>query len=209
MVEPKPAYHHGDLPNALLDAVERLIVERGVHGVSLRAAARLVGVSHAAPAHHFGDLQGLLQAVSARGHTRFGTALRRARDGAGETSWRARMERTGRAYMDFAAVNPGVFEIMFRADLTDAVDEPFVAGEESFGVLTGQIAEVVPGQDTDGPDVRRLALVTWSTVHGATLLWLQGAPQSMAPDMDLDAMFAMVAVGIFNALAADPACDVA
>jgi hypothetical protein len=44
------AYHHGDLPTALLAAVESAVADGGVSGVSLRDVARRAGVSHGAPA---------------------------------------------------------------------------------------------------------------------------------------------------------------
>jgi AcrR family transcriptional regulator len=62
--KPAQGYHHGDLRAALIDAAKALIAERGVDGFSLRAAARRAGVSAAAPAHHFGDVRGLLTAVA-------------------------------------------------------------------------------------------------------------------------------------------------
>ena len=60
-------YHHGDLRNALLDAAETVLAARGVEAFSLRACAKEAGVSHAAPAHHFRDVAGLLTALAARG----------------------------------------------------------------------------------------------------------------------------------------------
>eukprot|EP01036_Dinobryon_divergens_P003443 gene3443-4542_t len=55
------SYHHGDLRAALLAAAEDELAARGVEGFSLRQVAKRAGVSHAAPAHHFGDAAGLLQ----------------------------------------------------------------------------------------------------------------------------------------------------
>jgi AcrR family transcriptional regulator len=63
-------YHHGDLRRALLEAAVQAIAEVGPAAVSLRDLARRVGVSHAAPAHHFGDKAGLLTAVAADGFRR-------------------------------------------------------------------------------------------------------------------------------------------
>jgi Bacterial regulatory proteins, tetR family len=55
-------YHHGDLRRALVEAALQAIAEVGPAAVSLRDLARRTGVSHAAPAHHFGDKAGLLTA---------------------------------------------------------------------------------------------------------------------------------------------------
>lgn len=46
-------YYHGRA--VLLAAAELVPAERGVEGFTLRECARRAGVSHAAPAHHFGD----------------------------------------------------------------------------------------------------------------------------------------------------------
>ncbi len=61
------AYHHGDLRRALLAAALEAIEESGPAALSLRDLARRAGVSHAAPAHHFGDKAGLLTALAAEG----------------------------------------------------------------------------------------------------------------------------------------------
>src|SRR5947199_7464628 len=72
------SYHHGDLHDALLNAAETVLERDGVQGLTLRAAAREAGVSHAAPTHHFGDMTGLLSELAAVGFRRFGAALRDA-----------------------------------------------------------------------------------------------------------------------------------
>ncbi|WP_291820351.1 helix-turn-helix domain-containing protein, partial [Bosea sp. (in: a-proteobacteria)] len=63
----RDGYHHGDLRQAMIDAAEAVLAERGVGGFTLRECARRAGVSAAAPAHHFGNLAGLLTAVATLG----------------------------------------------------------------------------------------------------------------------------------------------
>ena len=60
---PTRPYHHGNLPDALRAAAAEVITEKGVGGFSLREVARRAGVSHTAPAHHFGDTTGLLKVL--------------------------------------------------------------------------------------------------------------------------------------------------
>ena len=72
--ELKP-YHHGDLRSAVLAAAEKILETEGVDALTLRAVARMVGVSHTAPKNHFGDLEGLLSELAAVGYRRFGAAL--------------------------------------------------------------------------------------------------------------------------------------
>ena len=73
-------YHHGNLREALLTAAESALASGG--DLSLRALARQVGVSHAAPRRHFSDKQALLDALAEDGFVRLGTVLREAVAGA-------------------------------------------------------------------------------------------------------------------------------
>src|SRR5260221_9656826 len=68
-------YHHGSLREAMLEAAERILERDGIAGLTLRAAAREAGVSHAAPKNHFGDVRGLLSELAAVRFARFGAAL--------------------------------------------------------------------------------------------------------------------------------------
>lgn len=56
-------YHHGDLRAALMKRAIELIEEKGVEGLSLRQAAKDLGVSHAAPMRHFKSKADLLSAI--------------------------------------------------------------------------------------------------------------------------------------------------
>ena len=56
-------YHHGNLKTALVEAGLEIIEAEGLAGLSLRAIAAKVGVSHTAPKNHFGSLRGLLTAI--------------------------------------------------------------------------------------------------------------------------------------------------
>src|ERR1700745_2017218 len=68
-------YHHGSLREAMLRAAESILERDGIGGLTLRAAAREAGVSHAAPKNHFGDVMGLLSDLAAVGFARFRGAM--------------------------------------------------------------------------------------------------------------------------------------
>jgi AcrR family transcriptional regulator len=104
-------YHHGDLPRALLDAAVHAILEVGPAAVSLRDLARRTGVSHAAPAHHFGDKAGLLTAVATDGFQLLAATLGEAYQATGS------FLEVGVAYVRFAATHRAHFEVMFRPEL--------------------------------------------------------------------------------------------
>ena len=102
------SYHHGDLHDALLKAAETVLERDGVQGLTLRAAAREAGVSHAAPTHHFGDMTGLISELAAVGFRRFAAALTNAANAAASQSAHARLDAMGIAYVTFARTYPGL-----------------------------------------------------------------------------------------------------
>jgi AcrR family transcriptional regulator len=106
------------LRRALLDAALASLAENGPAALSLRALSRRAGVSHAAPAHHFGDKAGLLTAVATEGFLRLGEALQTAHQAGG-------FVEVGVAYVRFAVEQRAYFEVMYRPELRA---KPPVAG---------------------------------------------------------------------------------
>lgn len=154
------AYHHGNLRHALLDAAAAAVEEEGVDGLSLRDLARRLGVSHAAPAHHFGDRTGLLTALAIEGFGRLADALEAS---AGD------YVEAGVAYVRFAAAERGRFEVMFRPELLRADDAELEAAMARAGDVLRAGAAEQPG------DARVNGLAAWSIVHGFASLWNAGA----------------------------------
>jgi AcrR family transcriptional regulator len=170
------SYHHGDLRRAVLAAAVEAIGEAGPVGLSLRDLARRAGVSHAAPAHHFGDKAGLLTALAVEGFDLLAAELARVRDETGS------LLEIGVGYVRFATTHRAHFEVMFRPDLYRA-DDPAVAAARarSAAVLASGVGTLAdPPAEAD----RRLAgLSAWSVVHGFATLWLSGAlPADLGDD---------------------------
>ncbi|MEM7323012.1 MAG: TetR/AcrR family transcriptional regulator [Actinomycetota bacterium] len=181
--EDKPSsgsYHHGNLREALLDAVGAILEEKGIGSVSLREAARRAGVSHGAPAHHFGDKLGMLTAYTTRGFELFAEQLRAAADG--EERPEDKINAVGIAYLRFAVEHRSYFELMFRSEMHNAKNEEFLdTSTGAFSVVTS-IAEqllAIGDDDDSGPrdptSALPLAFRAWSQVHGLATLWLDGA----------------------------------
>ncbi len=167
-------YHHGDLRRAVLAAAAEAIEEVGVAGLSLRDLARRAGVSHAAPAYHFGDKAGLLAALAAEGFDLLTEALAAAGP--------ARDPReAGVAYVRFAVAHPAHFAVMFRPDLY-ADDEAVAAARDRAGAqLSATVQAASDAGSGDEQPYTRIA--AWSFVHGFATLWLSGAlPDWLGPD---------------------------
>jgi AcrR family transcriptional regulator len=195
------AYHHGNLPEALLDAVAEIVDERGVDAVSVRAAARHVGVSHTAPTHHFGDKRGLLTAFAVRGFRRFTHAL--LASGPDDDPEQA-LRRCGAAYVRFASTDTAYFNVMFRPELLDHDDpELSAASGAAFGVLLDRVAKCLEGGDRHDPETYRLALYAWAMVHGIAELFVDG-PMSNNSELTIDAAYDLIASVMIAGMRAQP-----
>ena len=104
----KAAYHHGNLRRALLDEALMVIAERGVEGLSLREVAGRVGVSHAAPHHHFAHKGDLIHALAHEGMALMDERMAAAAAAAGEDPLQ-RLAAIGVAYVSFAVERPDYY----------------------------------------------------------------------------------------------------
>lgn len=160
-------YHHGDLPAALRAAAVEVIAESGPGGFSLREIARRAGVSHAAPAHHFGDAEGLLTSVAAEGFTVLTENLRAA--ATLDASPRDRLIAMGSAYLDTALGNPGHYGVMIGHDYTSEDDEELMlASIASHDVLLSFMRSLRDEYNPklDDLEVEKTATIVWASVHG-------------------------------------------
>ena len=171
-------YHHGDLRRALLLAAERLVCEQGAESVSLRGIARATGVSHAAPYHHFVDLEDLLAAVAASGFTRLRQVMLERAGAATGTDPRGRLQEAGVAYVSFATENPELYRLMFSGRLRGSGNHPDLdrASDEAYEVLGELLAQTVEANRTQFKATRLVnaARASWALVHGLSMLLIDG-----------------------------------
>jgi AcrR family transcriptional regulator len=161
-----PPYHHGDLRRELLEAAVEAIADRGAAAVTLRGLAADCGVSHAAPAHHFGDKAGLLTALATDGFERLGEALAAA---GGD------FLETGLAYVRFACDHPAHFEVMFQPSLYHADDEALVTARARTSELLGASSRAAAPLGSSSGRRREVALAGWCLMHGFASLVRTGA----------------------------------
>jgi AcrR family transcriptional regulator len=193
-------YHHGDLKSALLTEAETILERDGIQCLTLRAAARAAGVSHAAPTNHFGDLTGLLTELAAVGFNRFTAALMAAgADGDGPSS---RGKAMGQAYVRFARDHPGLFVLMFRSERLD-VAKPVLRQAMDAAAETLRSASNTQNATTHSLRVVAQATAHWSLVHGFSMLLLDGRldgmirslPRCEQPEDLLDSVLAITRIG--------------
>lgn len=166
--ETRAPYHHGDLPTALRAAAIDVIAEKGVGNFSLREVARRAGVSHAAPAHHFGDTAGLLTSLAVEGFETLHREVLAAIDGVDDPV--DRLTAIGGAYIDVSMRHPAHCEIMFREDLIHADTDVYLdCGHAAYGVLEDTVAELAAALNPELA-VDDAAKLCWAAMQGLVLL---------------------------------------
>lgn len=189
------SYHHGNLRAALVETGLAMARESGPDGVALREVARRVGVSHNAAYRHFADREDLLAEIAERGMGLLTEAMEARlvtvpRDLDPVARAQARLREVGRAYVEFALGEPGLFRTAFTSQTHRAeaeVDDPPEDGDGGpYGLLNAVLDELVDtgylaADRRPGADV-----VCWAGVHGFAVLHLDG-PLAQAPPAEREA----------------------
>lgn len=175
-------YHHGNLRAALVEATLGLIEEKGPFGFTLAEAARLAGVSAAAPYRHFRGRDELIEEVALRGFEMFANRLEAAFND-GRPSVLSAFGATGRAYLDFARENPGYYIAMFESSVAIAGNPDLAqAADRALGVLRRAAERLAAHLPADRrPPAGMVANHIWALSHGVVELFARGGPGSRAP----------------------------
>lgn len=168
------SYHHGNLKEVLLEAARKLIEEHGAFGFSLTEAARLAGVSPAAPYRHFRDRDALLAEVARSGFERFAARLDAAWNNGIPTPLSA-FENLGRAYLAFAREESASYTVMFETgNVPPSAGETSPAAEKAFEVLTEAAAALCRQlPEEKRPPLKLVAMHIWTMSHGVASLFIQ------------------------------------
>jgi AcrR family transcriptional regulator len=201
----RSSYHHGDLRNALARAAADLAATGGPDAVTIRGAAREVGVTPTAAYRHFSNQADLLAA--ARELAMNGMVVAMAdylgqvpEDGDPVDRAIDRLVSTGRGYIRFAQDEPGIFRTCFTGQLRGAADpDPGLDAMGPYALLGQMLDELVavgylaeehrPGAEA-GP---------WAAVHGLALLMIDGPLRDFGPaerDAAIDQTLAMTVRGL-------------
>lgn len=176
---PKSAtYHHGDLPAALRRAAWEIVGESGPRGLSLRECARRAGVSHAAPAHHFGSLEGLVVELVADGYERM-------------VEWIVQAQREvepllggGLGYIRFAIAYPQQFRLMQSLEpQRRSLPRLLAATDAAMACLRDALHAAWLARHGSAPDAHLLhqrVLLAWSAAHGYACLAIDHRTEAVA-----------------------------
>lgn len=175
-----------DVRAALIAAAAELIEALPESQVSLRAVARLAGVSHAAPAHYFPTRTDLMAACLAEAFDALTARMVAARDAAPDEPFE-RLKAIGLAYISFALSRPKTYAMMFQPGYVSGPDSAIArAGQRCRAVLTEAVATTQRSEDVD----QDLGVAfAWMNVHGFVSLLAGGmldcgpADQAATPAM--------------------------
>ena len=173
MKKTKKSYHHGNLAESLLDAVDEIASKFGLEAVTLRACAKLVGVSPSAAFRHYADKRALLTAFATRALTRLSASMASARETAILQEQNA-FAAVALAYVEFALEKPAFFRAMWREEGIYISDEAYAAAALTLRAqLQGGFANTL--EDTDAESLSAPELLAWSSVHGLSSLLVEGS----------------------------------
>ena len=175
-------FHHGNLRSALIQGGLEILSQHGIQHLSLRKVAQSAGVSEAAPYRHFKDKEALLAAIAEQGFIRLSEQLEAVEEQFAEDA-KTLFYRSCHSYIDFAREHPHSMRVMFRfrraEDLSD-YPELQDAADEAFSYLIDMV-EYCQQEGLARPGhPLPLALAAWSTVHGLSMLLIDGC---ISPDV--------------------------
>ncbi|MBU2958207.1 TetR/AcrR family transcriptional regulator [Paracoccus sp. 1_MG-2023] len=174
------AASRSSLRDRLIEAGLEILDETGIEELTLRRVAARAGVSHAAPAHHFGSLSGLQNAIAICGFERLRDKLGLIEDALpDDIAPYDRLARINNGYLEFSATQPGLFQLMFsHARHLDPKLQR--AASDTWAVLERATQSCVA---PDRQETVRTAI--WAMTHGYAVLGLNrqrpNAPQTAAP----------------------------
>lgn len=170
-------YHHGDLRNALVSASAQLAEIGGPAAVTVRAAARAVGVTATAAYRHFNGHEELLAAVCEQANAALYHALSTAMESVVEqpdpvATAIARLATAGRAYIEYADRERGLFRTAFC--VSDIDQHKDVTEDPIFALLAVGLDALVDGGFMHEKQRAGAEFTAWAAVHGLATLIVDG-----------------------------------
>jgi len=178
----KRGYHHGNLKQALVEATLVLIEQKGPQGFTMAEAAKVAGVSAAAPYRHFSGKDDLIAEVARQGFEIFADLMEYAYDKGAPTALAA-FEATGRAYLAFARKHPGHYIAMFESGVRISSNPDLArVSERAMAVMQHAAQDLLNRLPADHrPPASMVSQHIWAMSHGVVELFARGEPGARAP----------------------------
>jgi AcrR family transcriptional regulator len=173
-VEHKEERVRGGTRAALLRGAARLLEDRGMSAVTMRAVGEEAGVSRQAPYKHFADKKELLSVVAAGYLDLLGEQMENAAEAAGDDPL-ARLEAMSDCYARFALENPARYGLVFGSELRGSTSEELSSAAHAVHErFVGAVAECQEAGRLLAGDPVELSALLHAASHGAIDLVLSG-----------------------------------
>lgn len=149
-----------------MEAALAVVLEGGYEALSLRAVAARAGVSHSAPYRHFAGKTELWSAVAEECFRGLYESMQRAAGQAVDPI--ERYLQLGVGYIEYGLEHPDHYRVMFGP----VPGEDCEPGRQCFEALVESIREAQRAGAMRPGDPLKMALGSWSLVHGLTSLCL-------------------------------------
>ncbi|MCX6955179.1 MAG: TetR/AcrR family transcriptional regulator [Verrucomicrobia bacterium] len=116
----KDSYHHGNLRQVLIETTLRLIAKVRPENVTVRAVAKLAGVSSGAPFRHFPNRSALMTAVAEEAMLRLQEEVEASLKKAADLNPLLRFRAIGEAWIRWAVRHPSHFKVISDRSLIDS-----------------------------------------------------------------------------------------
>lgn len=158
--------HREDLRQELLEAAKAVIAREGYEALSMRKLAEEIGVSSAAPYHHFADRRALLLAVAVDGYR---TMFSQAFAGATRSDPHERLRFLLLNFLRFSTENRRTFGLMYESELVREGLAPEIQAEQDLGFrqMHTLVQEVCPELSDHERGIRMATM--WCAVFGFAL----------------------------------------
>jgi len=161
-------YHHGDLKNLLIGKVLDAVKRNDLENFSTREAARVLGVSPAAPYNHFEDKQSLILASILFSKNEFINYLKN-KILVNESKENKKLSIIGKNYLQYAYDNSEIFIFMFSQTLSNK--DKINNYDEFHKLFLDAIEESFSLEDLrKRVSINSAVNAAWSIVHGTAFL---------------------------------------
>lgn len=178
----------------ILAAAERIFVDHGYEGATIRKIADDVGLSSTALYMHFSDKSEILHEICERAFEQLLAMNRAVLVEAGSPE--QRMRRLMQSYIGFGFENPNAYRLIYMTRPVEAPQAQSVAqslGHELFGAFA-RVVEEAAAQGRLRGEPRATAQALWAGAHGVVSLmitkpYFDWVERDVLTDILLDALF--------------------
>lgn len=201
----RPAYHHGNLRQALIDAALAIAAEKGVDKVTVREAGIRAGVSSAAPFRHFASRIALLTAAAEEATQRLFDNIAYALARCNADDPLERFHCMGTAYLRWAAGNPTHFIIVSSRSIIDYDASPALVrlNDDLRATMIGLLSEAHVQGKLRSNEIDTIVVEARALVYGLARMAADGHFAQWAQKKSTQAVMARVLALFIAQLRAD------